>query len=300
MYLEKRNKLLYYNLMNKIIIYVIIILIILLTYKNYKKYDELYENTNKLNTICIVFVCNKKYLDKFINTCNLLLTNGQYKGNICLVIGDDLNNDDLLKNKIILDNNIIIKYFPDIQFNDNFLNINNKINSDGRNITKKFQWHKLHLFNTYFKQWDYIFYLDCGMNIFSDITPMINEAMPNTLLAHSDAYPTYERKLSCQFDNTNIEYYSKLNNTYNLDVDYFQSGILLYDTNIIENNTFDNLMNLSIEYPIATANEQSIMALYFTNIKPHYKQIKIKNKQTYFYDYCKRNNDDKYIMVKYL
>jgi hypothetical protein len=145
-----------------------------------------------------------------------------------------------------------------------------------------------------------MFYIDCGMNILSDITPMLNERTEHTLLAHSDAYPSYERKLDFQFDKTNSKYFTKLKNSYNLDVDYFQSGIMLYDTKIIENDTFDNLYNLSLEYPNVTANEQSIMALYFTNIKPIYKQIKLKNSDTYFYDYSIRYKNNKYIMVKYI
>jgi hypothetical protein len=58
------------------------------------------------------------------------------------------------------------------------------------------------LFNTFFKQWKYIFYLDCGITIFRDISPILNEITENTLLAHSDAYPNYEWKLHCQFDKT--------------------------------------------------------------------------------------------------
>jgi hypothetical protein len=248
---------------------------------------------------CVVFVCNKVYFDKFINSCNQLIENGKYNENICLVIGDDLYNDALLDCCIIKNNNIIVKHFSDIKFPDQFDKINNKVNTDGRNLTKKFQWHKMHLFNTYFKQWDYIFYLDCGMNIFSDITPILNECAENTLLAHSDAYPIYEWKLIDQFCKNNQECYKKLSNTYNLNVDYFQSGILLYDTKIIEDNTFTDLINLAIQYPISKTNEQGIMALYFTNIKPLFKQIKTHNDETYFYDFASRNKNNKYIMLKY-
>ena len=64
--------------------------------------------------ICCVFVCNKKYFNKFINTCNQLIKYGNYKGDICLIIGDDLVGDKLLDLSIIKDNNIIIKYFEKI------------------------------------------------------------------------------------------------------------------------------------------------------------------------------------------
>ena len=193
--------------------------------------------------ICCVFLCNKMYFNKFIYTCNQLITKGKYKEQICLVVGDDLNNNKLLNHDIIKNNNIIIKYFPDIQFPENFYKINNTINTDGRNKTKKFQWHKLHLFNTFFKQWDYVFYLDCGITIFSDVSPIINQIAENTLLAHSDAYPTFKWKLHDQFDRNN-KLFKKLNNTYNLNIDYFQTTIMIYDTKIIENDTYNNLLNL--------------------------------------------------------
>jgi hypothetical protein len=250
-----------------------------------------------IKDVCVVFLCDKAYFNKFIHTCNQLITNGKYNGNICLVVGDDLNNDDLLNCDIIKNNNIKIKYFPNIQFSNEFLITNNNVKTAGRNLTKKFQWHKLHLFNTFFKQWGYIFYLDCGITIFSDISPIINEITENTLLAHSDAYPTYEWKLHTQFDKTNTEFFTKLNNTYNLNIDYFQTTTMLYDTKIIKNDTYDNLLKLSIEYPISRTNEQGIIALYFTNIQPLFKQIKIHNEFTYFYDYLSRNNN-KYIMLK--
>lgn len=249
-------------------------------------------------SICVVFVCNKAYFNKFINTCNQLITNGNYKGNICLVVGDDLNNSKMLEYEFIKDNNIIIKHFSDIIFSNEFLVVNNKINTDSRNLTKKFQWHKLHLFNTYFKQWDYVLYLDCGLTIFSDISPIINEITENTILAQSDAYPTYEWKLHTQFDKTITDYFTKLNSKYNLNEDYFQTTIMLYDTKIIENDTYDNLLKLTNEYPISKTNEQGITALYFTQIKPLFKQLKIHNENIYFYDYLSRDKNNKYIILK--
>jgi len=251
-----------------------------------------------INDVCVVFLCDKAYFNKFIYTCNQLITNGKYNGNICLVVGDDLNNDELLNCDIIKNNNITIKYFPNISFSNDFRDIQKKMNRSPHWFIKQFQFHKFHLFNTFFKKWNYIFYLDCGINIFSDISPIINEITENTLLAHSDAYPIYEWKLHNQFDKNNIEYFTKLNNTYNLNDDYFQTTIMLYDTKIIENDTYDNLLNLLIEYPISITNDQGIIALYFTNIQPLFKQIKTHNDHVYFYDYLSRNCNNKYIMLK--
>lgn len=251
-----------------------------------------------MDKYCVVFVCDKNYFDKFVNTCNQLITKGKYKGDICLVIGSDLQGDKVLECDFIRNNNIIIQYFPNIYFTKEFLEVNNKINCGGSNITKRFQWHKLNLFNVFFKKWNYILYLDCGINIFDDISPILEDATNNTLLAHSDSYPTYEWKLNNQFDKNIADYFSKLNNKYDLNIDYFQTTIMLYDTNIIESDTYDNLLNLSQEYPISRTNDQGIIALYFTNIKPLFKQIKIRNEYTHFYDYLRRSKQNKYIMIK--
>jgi len=249
-------------------------------------------------TICVVFTVNKPYFDKFIYTCNQLITNGNYKGEICLVIGDDLQNDELLNCDFIRNHNIIIKHFPSIEVTKSFMDIQEKMNRPPHWFQKMFQFHKFYLFDTFFKKWDYIFYLDCGITIFSDISPLINEMAENTILAHSDAYPTYEWKLHNQFDKTNTEYFSRLNNTFNLNIDYFQTTIMLYDTNIIQNDTVDNLINLLKTYPISITNDQGIIALYFTNVNPLFKQIKTHNDSTYFYDYLSRNPNNKYIMLK--
>ena len=104
-----------------------------------------------MTNTCVVFLCDKAYFDKFIYTCNQLITNGNYKGNICLVIGDDLLNDVLLECDTIKNNNIIIKHFPNIQFDDKFLNLQRNMNRPPHWFIKMFQFHKLHLFNTFFK-----------------------------------------------------------------------------------------------------------------------------------------------------
>ena len=250
--------------------------------------------------VCCVFVCNKKYFNYFLESCWRLIKYGKYLGDICLVIGNDLKDDDLLNHYLIKNNNVIVKYFPDIQFPDEFHKINNHIKSDGRNITKKFQWHKLYLFDIYFKQWEGIFYIDCGMKILNDISPMINLITLNTLLANTDTFYDDSWKLYGQFDTGVSKYFTKLNDKYNLNIDYFQTGIMLYDTKIIEKDTFNNLLDLSINYPISLTNEQGIMNIYFNCDRNIWKQVPFGNEDTKFYEYIWRREekDTKYIIVK--
>lgn len=247
--------------------------------------------------ICAVFLCDKNYFNKFLHTCEQLITNGKYTGQICLVIGDDLNNDPMLQHPLIVQNNIIIKYFPNHKHSHKFLYLQQTMDREELWYRKLFQYHKLHLFNTFFKQWNYIFYLDCGLTIFEDVNPILNARKPNKLLAHSDAFPKYEWKLDHQFSKNNA-YFDALSTKYDLTMDYCQTTIMLYDTSIIEEDTFDNLYKLMNEYPISITNDQGIIALYYTNIQPYFEQIQIKNDETYFYDYHRRQPGSRYIMLK--
>ena len=238
-----------------------------------------------MSKLCAVFVCDKEYFSRFAFTCNQLIVKGNYKGDICLVVGDDLRDDPMLDCDVIKNNNVTVQYFPDVKITQNLV-------SSCRNVP----WQKFHLFNTFFKKWDYVFYLDCGLTIFSDISPILAEAKENTLLAHSDAYPTYAAKLDCQFDQT-TDTFTQLNKTYNLNVDYFQSTMMLYDTKLIQLNTFRDIYNLALRYPISKTNEQGIIALYFTCVKPSFAQIKVGDDNMFFYDYLKRDRSKHYIIL---
>lgn len=251
--------------------------------------------------LCVVFTCNKTYLDKFKNTYKQLITIGKYHGDVTLVIGNDLNKDKLKSETFFTNINII--QFNDINFNDEFMKSFNELERNKGWRKKIFQYHKLHLFNVYFKQWDYIFYMDCGITIYKDISPILELCEKNTILAHSDAYHTYVWRLHDQFDKTHT-LFNTLNEECDLNVDYFQTTIMLYDTNIIDETTFDKLYSLTNKYPISITNDQGIIALYFTNFDKKWKQIKTKDENTFYYDYLqridlmKKYNINNYIMLK--
>jgi len=245
---------------------------------------------------CVILMCNRPYLEKAKNTIQQLRTVGEYKDNIVLLIGDDL------KDQIIIIDGVIVKYFPDID-RTNIVNVlKTKPISDGREISKVFQWHKVHIFDTYFKQWKKCLYIDAGMHIFNSIERIINLDCNYKLIAHSDAYPTFEWKLQVQFDSSQFpDLYNELYSKYDLEIDYFQSGILLYDTNIIKKYTKSEILMLSDKYINSRTNEQGIMNLYFNCINKIWQPIVIKDEDYYYYDYWERNNlnCNNYIMLKY-
>jgi hypothetical protein len=247
---------------------------------------------------CIVFVCNGAYFDKFIQTCTQLVTIGAYSGPICLVIGNDLLNSPKLKHPLITEHTIEIVYFPEFIFPPVVLETFGKLSRDASWMAKLFQFHKFHIFDIYFKKWSRILYLDCGIHIFSPIKPILDSFIPGKLLAHSDTYPYFCWELGGQFEKIQ-PYYDQLASTYDLRSDYFQTTMMYYDTSIItETKRIPyELYELSCTFPISRTNDQGIIALYF--IHAHlWRQLCLRNKDTFYYDYLRRSKDFKYIMLK--
>jgi hypothetical protein len=251
---------------------------------------------------CVAFVCNFRYLPKFVETCSALIDVGEYSGPIVLVVGDDINLTGLKTHPFIKSHTdqIIIHYCPDIVFG---AETNAKINvvntKAGKFGHKLFQYHKFHLFTPFFKQWRHVFYIDCGAKIFAPIAPILGCAKPGLLLAHSDAYPVHQWKLSGQFRAVFPEINENLAKRWNLDVDYFQSTIMLFDAALIEDDTFQNLCELTEKYPVSGTNDQGILNLYFICVKNKWEQIPLGDADTYFYDFNIRETDKPYIITKY-
>ena len=129
------------------------------------------------------------------------------------------------------------------------------------------------------------FYIDVNMHFHGDISEILNNPPEKKLLARADSYPSYDKKLVSQFDTTQ-ENFSRLSRKYDLEINnYFQTGILFFDTSIISSATKNDLIELTTEFPLSITNEQGIMNLYFLFDKNLYSElpIKISGKTTYFY-----------------
>lgn len=251
-----------------------------------------------MDKICCVFTCDKLFMDSFKKTANELINNGKFNNDIVLIIGDDINENEIKLDPFIVDNDINIFKISNIFFKQEINKQLESVKTDGRNLNKKFQWHKLHVFNTFFKKWDYIFYLDCGMKIYSDIKPILDLRQKNSFIAQSDNYPDNGWDLSTQFDKTN-NLFNILNKKYNLKVDYPQTGLMLFDTSLITNELFNELLEIIYKYPITKTNEQAYVSLYFTNINKRWIKLPIGNNDVYFYHPFRLNKDKDYIITKY-
>ncbi len=225
----------------------------------------------------------KKYLHKFISE---LTVNGCYDGEV-LVLTSYFTPTFLIDSFKKYQNLTIIR-FPNISFSQKvkkrYLNLKAINGAPNRFKTKRFQWHKLHLFNSKLKKWKYILYMDINFTIHHDITPLL-ELKPKYLLAKCDGYPDYERTLNTQFDNSQVEF-KELSELYNLDSNkYFQTGLLYYNTEIINIDTFNEIKNLAERYPISLTNEQGILNLYFHSQNDIFEELPeyLDNKIIYYY-----------------
>jgi hypothetical protein len=249
----------------------------------------------------VAVVSNFKFLkNNFNNLYNQLRVRGNYQGEI-LIITSKFTPYFLIRS-IRKKNQVKVLRFKNIKFDKiTELELNNleTFNDPNRNITKKFQWHKLHLFDERMKNWDYVFYLDINMKIHYDINRILSHTPDNCFMARSDTYPNYDRDLKTQFDQTH-PLYTELEKNYDLSVNnYFQTGVMYFDTKIISKQTKNQIINLVNKYPITVTNEQGILNLYLYLQKKIYRELpsKIDGYTSYFYW---KLIDEKIIITKQL
>ena len=250
-----------------------------------------------MDSTCVVFVCDYGYFHKFLKTLQGLVKEGEYKGDICLIIGDDLKDSPLLDNPLIKESKVFVQYFGDVYIPDATREIMAELNRDIKWYLKVFQYHKFNVFMTFLKKWRRILYLDSGITIFRPIQPILDCWKEGKFLAHCDSYPTYDRQLRDQFD-TLSPYTEELEKTYDMSCLYPQTTMMYFDSQLITLITYAELCDLMRKFPNSITNDQGIIALYFTQIRKCWEQIPLGDSEQNFYDYWSRNNGKPYIMLK--
>ena len=240
-------------------------------------------NSDKI-AVCVVgdFFYLRKYLNKFIEN---IRNEGSYKNEIIVLTSYFCPTFFIrIQNK----KNVKFLRFKKIRFdkatNESLKNLDTN-GQPNRHINKNFQWHKINLFHEKIKNWDFILYLDINLTIHRSLEKLLDLKVDYKLLAREDGYPNFDWKLSVQFD-SNHPKFSNLQNDFNLEIkDYFQTGLMYFDTKIIETTSVTDLINLVKKYPLSRNNEQGIMNLYFIYIKNCYKPLPefVGSYKTYYY-----------------
>ena len=249
---------------------------------------------------CIVLVSNLLFLKRCLRTVYELRKYGKYRGEVVLVTSPDLKGVFERLQKCPL--NIEIVVFPTIDRTAQLSALQGKTGLSGTEISKGFQYHKFHVFQSYFKRWKRILYVDAGMRIFNPIESLLTLKPKNRLFAHSDLFPLKQGSLLSQF---NLEGFPEtipgLQNIANQNEDYFQTGLMYFDTDIIKEYTFEFLIELLRKFPNSKTNDQGIINLWALTTHIWAKLPTSKLEKYFLYDYWERGNkkSSDYIALKY-
>ena len=229
----------------------------------------------KENKKAVAIVGNFKFL---LNHANKFISNlrnqGMYEGEL-LILTSFITPTFLIKN-IRNDINVTVIRLPKIKFDkktkNRFLNLETN-NQPNRFKTKNFQWFKLNLFHMKLKEWDKIFYLDINLTIHNNLNDVMKIDVKDSFLAKADGYPNYDRLLVSQFDITQPEI-QQMKRAFNLDAkNYFQTGLMYFDTSIIYKGMINDILEIAKEFPISLTNEQGILNLHFQKRNKVYKEL---------------------------
>lgn len=256
-------------------------------------------------TWVLVFVTDLNYVYKAIKSMREARTIGGWQDDIVLLVPKAL----LTHEELVLFSNeysIELRALPDCDYSS-LLQVwhGHENHIDYRHVMgRQFAFSKYYLFDIYFRKWDIVFYIDAGAVILGRFQRFKDMCQPDKCIyAHSDAYPTYEWTLKTQFclDLLTEAQRNDLLKNYNLNIDYFQTTIYIYDTTILEDNTIAKLFKLSEKYPAQRRIDQGSMNLYFNCERGLWKQIPIKDEDGFLYDFFERGTYTRsdYVLLKY-
>ena len=137
-------------------------------------------------------------------------------------------------------------------------------------------YYKYYLWTEYFKQWDWIFYCDIDVLFFNEVDFDLENKQKDVLYANDCngtclkfqfEYRDFEVK---RFNEEQQQKYEWIQENWGWDTPSFQSCFMLFHKDLIQNNTFDNLIKLHNEYYVyydlvlhGLTEEQSILNVAF-------------------------------------
>lgn len=203
----------------------------------------------------LVTLANQEYLESAKQVFSSAYNKGSWQGDF-LLLADNVSENDLLWFK---QKNILIKKCEDFSQKLN-------LTKDPKRSEKWENWmqsasKKVYLFNDYFKNWDNIVFLDSDIIVRYSLQKL---ALVNGFFAAEDCLnlnnQVYCENLTTQ-DLKNYNYLKKKYNFYSL---AFNSGVMAFSTNIILQDTFENIFNLLQKYHLlAYLGDQTILNFYF-------------------------------------
>jgi len=261
------------------------------TLVNTGSFTKLFKSAISGKSWVLVFFANEPYINKALTSIHFARKTGKWKDDIVLLVpGSLINNNEVIAYANML--GVILREIPIVSFSSimEVWKQNPNHNTYDYDMAREFIYNKFFVFDVFFRKWDVVFYLDADVSIHGSLDRMKQCDPDNCIYAHSDTYPTYEKKFNNLFDFNMISSDKKnqMLNTYDFTTDYFQSTMFIYDTKIIEDNTVNRLLELAHMYPNSVRMDQGILNLYFTSERKLWKQIPLEDDKGFLYDYHER------------
>jgi hypothetical protein len=286
--------------------YFTFVLLLLLIIENksisidYQKVKNLSTSSHKqkLKTV-IVTLCNDAYISHAAGLVRLIRTIGAYEGPIVVLYTESQTLAELSFKEF----NVSLKKADDLlpySFKKEPPPPCERDEGSSKRIRGwKMYYTKATIFSTYFKAWDRILWMDARTNVHRPLVPFFH-AIDSTgvLFANPDAWPEAVNTLSRQFySNCNELLFENLSKRFDLSREYFQSGLMLFDSNLIDSNTLRDILILFHEYPEIVSGDQPLFSLYWDQIRGVYKQLPYRLPQSLEvpYDFSQRISTARYI-----
>lgn len=145
----------------------------------------------------VVLFANRRKIAEALQTVQMLRGPGQWQGVVVLVGGHDWSIASLSSDEQeqIKKQNVSTQHFPEFNVS-RLVEIHSRHpvkGADDRLTQKTFQWHKIHIFNVWFKQWNAVLYIDVGCKIEAPVEPFFHLDWQGRLLGHSGMQQTAEQ-----------------------------------------------------------------------------------------------------------
>lgn len=254
-----------------------------------------------------VTLCDINQFDRAKGTISQLYHVGNWRGDIVLITVNFTPNDSFIQKYSVINYPVQhietdyivqeIKKYPFYEPNDK------------RQLHKLIQWDKLQVFSSYFKKWDRVVFLDAGIHIFNDVHSFLDLDCKNSILAPDDSDPydngiRFHRQVDLSMNTDVVIDFIKTFGLESITKRYFLNCMFIFDTSLITDTTFNELIEMMNRFPICRCNEMTLMNMYFTLQKNVWKPFPMLVDNKYTFTFCETNYQgtphcSSFIFIKY-
>lgn len=217
-----------------------------------------------MSTVFVTLCDNSDYYRRAKLTINELRDSGNWKGDIVL-LALDFDPEPIPGVEIRC-----ISHIPLDQLLESYKTYPLLHSHDDRWRTKLYQWDKLQVFTDFFRRWERVVFLDAGTRVIAGVQPLLDLEWRGRLLGPNDTdQPSGGGKtFRCQIDClSNPPAYAALVAEFTEQIldspDFLLNCMFVFDTALLDRISYQELLDTTYAYPIATCNEMSIMNLVF-------------------------------------